>query len=474
MNFASLEFALFMIAVYLPYLILSHRWQNYLLLVASYTFYAAWDWRFLSLIFIATIVNYWVGLVLPRTDDIRIRRFYLIIALSISLGILGIFKYFGFFVESMANLLVFFGLKPHIPLLSIVLPVGISFYTFQTLSYTIDIYRNKIQPTSHFFDFALFVAFFPQLVAGPIERAKNLLPQVLSPRVVTYEQFSRGAFLILLGLFKKVVIADGVGNTVNAVYNMSDPTALDIILGTYFFAIQIYCDFSGYSDIARGIAKLLGFELMTNFNLPYFSVNPKEFWQRWHISLSTWLRDYLYVPLGGNRQGELYTYRNLLLTMLLGGLWHGAAWNFMLWGFYQGSVLCIHRFFVGKNQVITSYSSLKNLIIFLLKWMFFFQIVCYGWLLFRATSFDQIINFTGIILFEFSFSPHINFSLPPLATLLGIPLLIGLEIYQYFSGTPHFCQRWSLASRGLLYASLLFILMAGMSNAPSDFIYFAF
>ncbi len=300
------------------------------------------------------------------------------------------------------------------------------------------------------------------------------MPQVLSPRILTYDQLSRGAFLIFLGLFKKVVIADGVADSVNTVYAMPDPTALDITLATYLFALQIYCDFSAYSDIARGIAKLLGFELMTNFNLPYFSVNPSEFWQRWHISLSTWLRDYLYIPLGGNRHGKLNTYRNLMITMLLGGLWHGSAWNFVLWGFYQGSILCVHRFLVGRKTKTVSSSSVRGFFIYLLKVIVFFQIVCYGWLLFRATSFEQIAHFTTILLFNFTNTQGISFSLPPIAALLGIPTLIVLEIYQYLSRTPHFYRKWPLPWRGLLYASLLFLLMAGTNNAPSDFIYFAF
>ena len=475
MNFASLEFAIFMIVVFLPYWVMNHRQQNYFLLVASYVFYAGWDWRFLSLILISTVINYWVGIALQTTQDVKKRRFYFIIALTTSLGILAVFKYFGFFVDSMAVLLELFGFNANLPILSIVLPVGISFYTFQTLSYTIDVYKKEIEPTRHFFDFALYVSFFPQLVAGPIERAKNLLPQVLSPRSLTYDQFSRGTFLILFGLFKKVVIADGIAGTVNAVYGMPDPTALDITLGTYLFALQIYCDFSAYSDIARGIAKLLGFELMTNFNLPYFSVNPREFWQRWHISLSTWLRDYLYIPLGGNRHGERRTQRNLMITMLLGGLWHGAAWNFVLWGFYQGAILSIHRIFTGRQtKKPVSSSRVLSFFIYLLKVAIFFQIICYGWLLFRATSFEQISDFTTTLLFNFSFAQGVSVSLPSISALLGILLLLVLEIFQYVSRTPHFYRKWAMPLRGLLYASLLFLLVAGTNNAPSDFIYFAF
>ncbi|MDH5528867.1 MAG: MBOAT family protein, partial [Paracoccaceae bacterium] len=321
MLFSELTFWAFFAIVMAAYLVLPHKAQNRMLLVASYVFYAAWDWRFLSLILLSTFVDYLVGLALAGTEDERRRKRLLWLSLGINLGMLAVFKYLGFFIDSFQAMLAGIGYEADPLILSIVLPVGISFYTFQTLSYTIDVYRRELKPTRDFLDFALFVAFFPQLVAGPIERAKNLLPNIEMPRVMSWENISRGAVLCLLGLIKKIVIADGLAPSVDAIYSSPDPSRLDILLATWFFAIQIYCDFSGYTDIARGVAKMLGFGLMRNFAQPYFAANPQEFWRRWHISLSTWLRDYLYISLGGNRGGRWSTYRNLMATMTLGGLW---------------------------------------------------------------------------------------------------------------------------------------------------------
>ncbi len=485
MNFATIEFAIFMVCVYLPYLVMNHRQQNYFLLVASYTFYAAWDWRFLSLILFSTVVDYFCGLAIHNNENIKKRRFYLTISVIANLGMLGIFKYLGFFVESMVDLVELFGFHPNVPLLSIVLPVGISFYTFQTMSYTIDIYRKEIKPTRHFFDFALFVSFFPQLVAGPIERAKSLLPQIQSPRIIRYDNVSRGAFLILWGLFKKIVVADGVAGAVESVYGMSSaqPMAMDIWIATILFSIQIYCDFSGYSDIARGTAKLLGFELMTNFNLPMFAQSPKEYWERWHISLSTWLRDYLYMPLLGRgfRGGEWYIQSVIFVTLFLSGVWHGGGWNFIFWGTYQGILMCGNRalkytfFNVKKKRVKKKIKPQRQRITLttVLKILLFFQLVNYGRLLFRAESYEQVVNFTSTLLFDFSFQTSVNFSIP-IVTMISIPLLFGLEAYQYVTNTPHFYRKWPVPIRALLYATLFFLLMAGISNATQEFIYFAF
>jgi alginate O-acetyltransferase complex protein AlgI len=468
-NFTTVEFAAFMLLVYPTYLLLSLRWQNRMLLIASYFFYGVWDWRFLSLLMWSTIVDYWVSHQIQRVSDERSRFRYLMVSLVSDLTVLGIFKYLGFFVNSAEKLLESVGLHANLPILSLVLPVGISFYTFQTLGYVIDVYRKQLRPAPNLLDFALYISFFPQLVAGPIERATHLLPQVLSPRTITYEQVSRGSFLILLGLFKKIVIADGVANAVNVIYGMPVPSALDITLATYLFALQIYCDFSGYSDIARGTAKLMGFDLMVNFNLPYFSVNPREFWQRWHISLSTWLRDYLYVPLGGNKHGELKTYRNLMATMLLGGLWHGAAWNFVFWGIYQGAILCLHRFFIWQHNTVADSTPWK-----IIKILLFFQIICYGWLLFRANSLEQVIDLTTILFSGWTTTQMLHIPLPSLATLLAIPLLLSLDVYHYVTQDAHFYRRWAIPIRSLLYALLFFIVIAGTSNAPTQFIYFAF
>ncbi|MEA5421343.1 MBOAT family O-acyltransferase [Spirulina sp. CCNP1310] len=474
MNFASIEFFQFLFIVYGLYLILPHRWQNWLLLGASYYFYGSWDWRFLSLILLSTTVDFWVSKFIHATEDQRRKKQLLSISLIVNLGLLGFFKYFGFFTESFATFAASLGLQTDWRMLNIILPVGISFYTFQTLSYTIDVYRGKLQPAPRFWDFALFLSFFPQLVAGPIERASHFLPQVISKRTITFDQITRGCFLILFGLFKKVAIADGVAGSVNAIYNSTGVVGtLDIILATYLFAIQIYCDFSGYSDIARGVCKLMGFDLMVNFETPYFAVNPSDFWRRWHISLSTWLRDYLYIPLGGNRHGTRQTYRNLMLTMTLGGLWHGAAWNFIYWGIYQGGILCLHRLIAGAKPTIRPVVTLQDRLRRSLIIIIFFQIVCYGWLLFRASSWQQIYHFTDLLFFHpLWMSPIIPD--PPLSALIGMILLVIVDLAHYVSGKATFYRRWSVPIKSALYAGLLIVILMGLSNTGATFIYFQF
>ena len=343
MLFNSYEYALFLIVVLVAYhLLLKRRLQNVVLLLASYWFYAAWDARFLSLIWISTIVDYTVGLRIQASRDAgraQRGRYWLGLSLATNLGLLGFFKYYGFFIDSAVDFLQGFGFSASPSTLSVILPVGISFYTFQTLSYTFDVWRGSLAPTRNALDFALFVAFFPQLVAGPIERASRLLPQIQRDRSVASADVSTGIYLILTGLVRKVVIADTAGLIADKYF--ADPAShggLELVVGILLYTLQIYGDFAGYSNIARGSARLLGFELMRNFRHPYFSASVTEFWQRWHISLSTWLRDYLYIPLGGNRRGVRRTYVNLLATMLLGGLWHGASWNFVIWGGLQGSI----------------------------------------------------------------------------------------------------------------------------------------
>jgi len=399
------------------------------------------------------------------------RKFYLGISIGINLAILAFFKYFNFFIDSAEGVLGSLGANPEFFRLDIILPVGISFYTFQTMSYSLDVYRGKIKSTEHFLDFALFVAYFPQLVAGPIERASHLLPLIIKPRTISLEQVKRGLVLILWGLFKKIAVADGVAESVNSIYNSSGQvSAVDIVFATLLFAVQIYCDFSAYSDIARGTSKLMGIELMRNFNLPYFSRSPSEFWQRWHISLSSWLRDYLYIPLGGNKGGGVKTYRNLMMTMLLGGLWHGAAWNYVLWGAYQGAILSIYRFFSSteKNKIVSS-TFMQSLLAFVL----FFSITCYGWLLFRAVSLEQIISFTKIILFGWG-DLSINIKRPPLAALLGLPILIMYEIFEYTSKNVRFYTLFYMPVSGGLIALIVMLIAMGLSSESTQFIYFQF
>jgi D-alanyl-lipoteichoic acid acyltransferase DltB (MBOAT superfamily) len=426
-----------------------------------------------------------------RLDEMRRRKVFVAASVVVNLTFLGFFKYFNFFVDSAGALLHGMGFDPAGLRLHIVLPVGISFYTFQSLSYTIDVYRGRVRPTHNFWDFALFVSYFPPMVAGPIERARHLLPQLTSPRRITAWQSANGMLLILLGLFKKVAIADGIAPSVDAVFNSTGPVSqMDVALAVVLFAIQILCDFSGYSDIARGVSKLLGIELMVNFNLPYFAQNPSDFWRRWHISLSTWLRDYLYISLGGNRNGALKTYRNLLLTMLLGGLWHGAAWNYVLWGAYQGLLLCGHRMLLAARETIAApahhsvgaaavptqsripFANLETVLV-PLRIASFFLLVCYGWLLFRATSLEQCRTFTLTL---FGFAPNVPSVLakPATAAFAGMALLAVMQVADYRAGCLESFRRWPIPAQGALYASLIFVLIMGLSNAPVQFIYFQF
>ncbi|MCA9032721.1 MAG: MBOAT family protein, partial [Planctomycetaceae bacterium] len=311
MLFNSFGFWLFFVVVLVLYQQLRHRGQNVLLLIASYFFYGCWDWRFLGLIVLSTLIDYSVALGIAKAEADSRKRWLLLISMAANLGILAFFKYFEFFLTSFNDMMLGLGLEREIPLFEIILPVGISFYTFQTMSYTIDVYRGDCKATDNLLDFAVYVAFFPQLVAGPIERASKLLPQMLTDRKPTAVDFRDGLFLVISGMFRKVVIADNMAPLVNTIFaqDINTLSGWDVMLGTYAFAFQIYGDFSGYSAIARGISRWLGFDLMTNFHMPYFAVSPSDFWRRWHISLSQWLRDYLYIPLGGNRHGTLFTYR---------------------------------------------------------------------------------------------------------------------------------------------------------------------
>ena len=352
MLFNSLEFALFLPVVWLLYWYGvggSVRAQNLLIVAASYVFYGWWDWRFLSLIFISSLADWIIGRRLAVAEAPRARRLLLGASLAVNLGFLGFFKYFNFFAESFAELVEAFGLRADPVTLQVVLPVGISFYTFQTLSYTIDIYRRQIEPTRDAVAFFAFVSFFPQLVAGPIELASQLLPQFLAPRVFDEALARDGLRLMLWGLFKKVVVADTCARLVDQAF--ADPGAMrasELWVGAFLFAVQIYGDFSGYSDIARGVARLFGFELMVNFAMPYFARDIGEFWRRWHISLSTWFRDYGYIPLGGSRVDRWRQARNVRATCVGSGLWHGAAWTFVIWGFLHGLYYLVQWAFVGR------------------------------------------------------------------------------------------------------------------------------
>lgn len=476
MLFNSLEFVLFLPLVLVVYYRLSHRAQNTFLLIASCVFYASWDWRFLAPLLISTSIDYWVAERIQRLirlgAPLQRRKKYLALSIVTNLGLLGFFKYFNFFAASLRDLLQALGWKVHLWTLEVILPVGISFYTFQALSYTIDVYRGQMHATRRFADFLLAVLYFPHLVAGPIQRANNLLRQVVTPRQTTRRQVIDGIHLIMWGYFKKVFIADNLAPIVDRIFAQPSPAGFETLIGVYAFAVQIFCDFSGYTDIARGTAKLMGFEFMLNFNQPYFSTSPQEFWTRWHISLSTWLRDYLYIPLGGNRKGERRTYLNLMLTMVIGGLWHGAAWNFVLWGFYHGSLLVIHRRLkLLLDRAFDAVTLPGRIASFAFRWFVMIHLTCYGWLLFRAVSLEQIANMTASLL-----APWRGYdgALAMQVFLVSLPLII-VELVQFFTRNLDFLNfRWIPAEAKVVCYSvfLYFILFRG--GRPQAFIYFQF
>ena len=337
MLFNSLDFAVFIPIVFLLYWFVTQknlRLQNTLIVVSSYVFYGWWDWRFLSLIFLSTLLDFFLGKLLKVEESLFKRKVLLGSSILVNLGFLGFFKYYNFFLTNFIDAFSLFGMQINANSLNIILPVGISFYTFQTLSYTIDVYKKKLEPTEDFLAFSAFVCFFPQLVAGPIERATNLLPQFYKKRIFKYDKAVDGLRQIVWGLFKKVVIADNCAEIANQVFNNSaDLNGSSLVLGAFFFTFQIYGDFSGYSDMAIGISRLFGFNLKQNFATPYFSRDIAEFWRRWHISLSTWFRDYLYIPIGGSRGGVVLKVRNTLVIFIVSGFWHGANWTFIVWGF---------------------------------------------------------------------------------------------------------------------------------------------
>jgi len=419
------------------------------------------------LIIFSTIVDYCCGLYIAETDDVKKKKKLLLISIFMNLALLGFFKYFNFFAGSLIKLFSLFGVSLKLQYLNVILPVGISFYTFQTLSYTFDIYKGQLKPTKKFFDFALFVAFFPQLVAGPIERAKCLLPQILEPRSVTLNKFYEGCFLVFWGLFEKIFISGNLAKIVDPVFVSGEHKGSEVMVALYAFAFQILCDFDGYSNIARGLGKVMGFELMINFNLPYFATNPSDFWKRWHISLSTWLKDYLYIPLGGNKVSNLITYRNLAITMLLGGLWHGAAWTFVVWGAYQGILLMAHR----KVSSIRIFDFLKNRF-FIVKLFVFFHLVVLGWLFFRAQNMAQVMRMLHSIVFSLDLDGN-TLVLFQRFLLVVLPLLI-VQIGQYKKNDLMFLFHGHWFIKTFAYALMTYLILGYGVLTAEEFIYFQF
>ncbi|MCL5127872.1 MBOAT family protein [Algibacter sp. L4_22] len=403
MLFNSFEFFIFLIIVYLLYWFVlkkSLKSQNILLLLASYFFYGIWDWRFLSLILLSTIVDYIIGNKIYASDDNSVRKRWLWCSVIFNIGLLGFFKYYNFFIDSWIDLASAIGYNIKSTwTLNVILPVGISFYTFQTMSYSFDIYYKKLKPTKSFLSFAAFVSFFPQLVAGPIERASNLLSQITNKRTFNYAQSVSGLKLILWGLFKKIAIADALGPIVDDIFaNYGSYPSSTLLIGAIFFGFQIYGDFSGYSDIAIGTAKLFGIELMSNFKFPYFSRNIAEFWRRWHISLSSWFQAYIYVPLGGSREGKFKTIRNVFIIFLVSGLWHGANWTFILWGLVH-ALIFIPVLLLGNNtkykDTIVAQNSILPSFRELVSIFSVFFTVTISWIFFRSNSIADAFSFLG-------------------------------------------------------------------------------
>lgn len=399
MFFNSIEYALFFPIVFILYWFVfkkSYKIQNLLLVVSSYFFYACWDWRFMFLLAFSTVLDFISGLKIEKTHSKINKKIWLVLSVGINLGFLGVFKYYNFFVESFAELLMAIGLTAHISTLNIILPVGISFYTFHGLSYVFDIYNNKIKPCHSWINYSLFVSFFPLLVAGPIERATHLLPQVEKARTFNYRKSIDGLRQILWGLFKKVVIADNCAALADNVFNNPDQYyGSSLVLGAIFFAIQIYGDFSGYSDIALGSARLLGFELLKNFSFPYFSRDIAEFWRRWHISLSSWFKDYVYIPLGGSRGNMIKTIRNTFIIFLVSGFWHGANWTFLVWGGLNALFILPSIIFKSNRRnldVVAQGRVLPSLTEFL-QITSTFLLATFAWIFFRAESIQHAIEF---------------------------------------------------------------------------------
>ena len=474
MLFNSFTFLAFMAVVLPLYYSLRMRGQNLLLLVAGFVFYGWWDWRFLLLLSFSAVIDYAMALhIVDHVVGDPRRKRWLVISMVVNLTILGFFKYFNFFVDSAATLLDTFGFEAHLPTLRIILPVGVSFYTFQSMSYTIDAYRGTIQPTRSLLHYLSFVAYFPQLVAGPIERAANMLPVFVTERKVDARCMSEGLLLILLGFFKKLVIADAVAGSVSAAF--AEPNQLDgaqLLRAVYLFSLQIYGDFSGYSDIARGVSKLFGIDLMINFNQPYLSSSITEFWRRWHISLSTWLRDYLYIPLGGSRNGTVATYRNNFVTMLIGGLWHGASWNFVIWGGLHGLYLAVHKYWMGLRGIKEPPrpTAQRQWPLFLLKGLVTFHLVAFAWIFFRAADFETASTIVSRIFTAWNGLQPSLFLLP---ALYGA-LILFVDIPQYRSGSHTIFERWPAPARALFYASILALIFLLGGSGSATFIYFQF
>ena len=471
MEFNSFSFALFIIPTLLIYGFLTHKRQNLFLLIASYYFYGSWDWRFLGLILASTLVDYYCGTQIGKQPERKKRFLYL--SLFFNLGTLGLFKYCNFFIDSLLCSFEAIGVNLSIPFVEIILPVGISFYTFQTLSYTIDVYRGDTPPCKSFLDFALYVSFFPQLVAGPIEKSHHFLPQIIKKRTPTLEGFYEGTWLIFWGLYKKVFIADNCAKIVERIYHsgpLEDQTGFNLLIGAYAFTWQIYCDFSGYSDIARGLSKIMGFDLILNFKQPLLSHNVQDFWRKWHISLSEWFRDYLYYPLGGSKCPKFDCCRNVFIVFVISGVWHGAHIKYLLWGALHGIAL------VGLISTEGFFKKLQSLVpkglYKFLSILVTFHFVAITFAIWQTQDFNEFLIVIQKIFTDFTTTSK---SFMFLGKVFGfIALLLTIQIWQRVKKDSFVIAKSPIALRLLIYAIMLFCIMRFGIFQGSQFIYFQF
>jgi alginate O-acetyltransferase complex protein AlgI len=478
MLFNSFSFAVFVPIVFLLYWFVfqkSLRAQNVLLLVASYFFYSCWDWRFLFLLVFSTLLDYLSGIQIHKSNNVNQRKFWFWLSIGINLGFLGVFKYFNFFADSLKDLFSVFGFQVNMWSLQVILPIGISFYTFHGLSYVIDIYKKRISPENNFVDYAVFVSFFPLLVAGPIERATHLLPQIKKKRTFNYNQAVDGLRQILWGLFKKIVIADNCAVYANMIFNNSnDYSGSTLVMGALFFTFQIYGDFSGYSDIALGTSRLFGIELLQNFSFPYFSRDIAEFWRRWHISLSSWFKDYLYIPLGGSKGGKWMQIRNTFIVFLVSGFWHGANWTFIVWGLLN-AIYFLPLLIFNKNryhiEIVACESNLPSLKEFLFM-LATFGLTVFAWIFFRANNLHHAIQFISGI-----FSKSL-FLIPTVRPTYILLLILIFMIIEWLGRR----DKYALEKLGFIYSSffrwsfysLLLIAIFVFGTKEQEFIYFQF
>ncbi len=478
MLFNTLDFAAFLSIVFILYWFFTKnnlKFQNLLLLVSSYFFYSCWDWRFLFLLIFSTLLDYFSGIQIEKSNNIKTRKFWFWLSIIINLGFLGVFKYFNFFTESFQTLLLTLGFQVNLWSLSVILPIGISFYTFHGLSYVIDIYKKRISAERNFIDYSVFVSYFPLLVAGPIERATHLLPQIKKKRTFNYIQAVDGLRQILWGLFKKIVIADNCAEYANQIFNdSSNLSGSTLIIGALFFTFQIYGDFSGYSDIALGVSRLLGIELLKNFSFPYFSRDIAEFWRRWHISLSSWFKDYLYIPLGGSKGGKWMQVRNTFIIFIVSGFWHGANWTFIVWGLLN-AIYFLPLLLFNKNrdnlQIVAFDKSLPSFKEFI-SILFTFGLTVFAWIFFRATNLQHAYSYISRI-----FCKKI-FSLPEIRPTFLLLLLVFFIIIEWIGRKNNYALerlgfQFNKAFRWSLYLVLLVLLFI-FGAKEQQFIYFQF